>query len=484
MSHLLRLEKPGQAEEVFLLGGTRRGGRAELATVIEHPVKVRRCVEHLDLRSQQVVRSVPLSPSLGQFLLLGRLPGRAEHVVPFGFKFGGVAEQDRYRGHKHRGRLAAAAGADEPAHGLREEQRRADARRVDPDRQPGNVHAFGHHPDRDHPAVIGGGERGDLPAGRWVIGQHDHRALPGDPAQQRRVGARVLVIARDHQPGRVSHTAPDLGEPLVGRLQDPGDPLTGRVECGPPRLRDLFPGHRGAKGGGNLVAGPGPPAHLTRVGEKDHRTDHPVLQGVPVAVDVVGGASAGTVQLLVVADEWDRVGIAAERRPGQCDPAPRRIERLPDGITPRQRIAGVVDLVEDDERTPALGALPVQRRMRCHLRVRDGHAREVGGRPALGVAVRGVQRDAEPERRGRPLVLEVLGGRDHRQGGDLPAREQFGRDGQGVGGLPGPGGRVEQEIPPRHAEVLEAGRTLPHTQRTEQILPNEDMAAHATWRQR
>ena len=90
MRHLLGFEKPGQAEEVFLLGRTRRGGRAELATVVEHPVKVRRCVKYLDRRGQQVAGRVPLPLGLGQFLFLGRLTRTAEHMVSFGFKFGGV----------------------------------------------------------------------------------------------------------------------------------------------------------------------------------------------------------------------------------------------------------------------------------------------------------------------------------------------------------------------------------------------------------
>ena len=222
--------------------------------------------------------------------------------------------------------------------------------------------------------------------------------MASEAAQLRGVGAGVLVVARDDQPGRVGHAPAHLGKPFVGRLQHLADPLAGWVERGPPGLRDLLLGHRGAQGRGDLVAGPGAPAHLAGVGQEDHRPDDPVLQRVRVTVDVIGGAAPGPVQLLVIADERDRVGVAAERRAGQRDPPPGRVERLPDRVAPGHSVPGVVDLVEDDQGAAAFGALPVQRRMGGHLGVRDGHADEIGGCPALGVPVGRVQRNAEAQR--------------------------------------------------------------------------------------
>ena len=81
-------------------------------------------------------------------------------------------------------------------------------------------------------------------------------------------------------------------------------------------------------------------------------------------------------------------------------------------------------------------------------------------------------------------MLEMLGGRDHRDGRNLPAGEQLGCDGQGVGGLPGAGRSVEQEIAPWDAEVLRERFPLPGPQRTQQILPEEGVVSPATRRQR
>ena len=274
------------------------------------------------------------------------------------------------------------------------------------------------------------------------------------------------MIARDDQAGRVGHVAAHLGQPLVGGLQHPADPLPRRVERGPPGLRDLVLGHRGAQRGGDLVPGPGAPAHLAGVGQEDHRAHHAVLERGPVAVDVVRGAALAAC-FADIGDERDGVGVAAERRAGQREPAPGRVEGLLDRVAPGQRVARVVDLVEDDQRAAVLGALAVQRRVRRDLRVGDGHPGEVRTGPALGVAVSGVDGDAEPAGRLRPLMLEVLGGRDDGERGDLAPGEQFGRDGEGVGGLAGPGRGDQEEVTSGQAEVLVIRVLLPPAQITE-----------------
>ncbi len=73
---LVRFEQAGQAEEVLLLGRTRRGGRAELAAVVQHPVEVRGGVEGLEGRARlERVRglALPLRP---------RRAGPASEVSP------------------------------------------------------------------------------------------------------------------------------------------------------------------------------------------------------------------------------------------------------------------------------------------------------------------------------------------------------------------------------------------------------------------
>ena len=192
-------------------------------------------------------------------------------MVSFGLEFGGVGQQHGHRREEHRRGLPPLPGPDEPADRLGEEQGGGHAGRVHADGQPRDVHALGNHPHRDHPAVARGREGGDLLARGLVVGQHHHGTFAGQPAQKRSVSPRVLVVARDDQAARVGHAAADLGQSLVGGLEHPADPLPRRIQSGPPGLRDLVLGHRRAQGGGDLVAGPGAPAHLAGVGQEDHR---------------------------------------------------------------------------------------------------------------------------------------------------------------------------------------------------------------------
>src|SRR5260370_297365 len=122
-------------------------------------------------------------------------------------------------------------------------------------------------------------------------------------------------------------------------------------------------------------------------------SDSTVLQGGTVAVDVVRGAALAAAWLVEVGDERDRVRVAAERRAGQREPAPRRVERLLHRVSPGQRVARVVDLVEDDQRAPVFRALPVQCRVRGDRGVGDGDPSEVVPGSALAVPLPPVDRD-------------------------------------------------------------------------------------------
>ena len=333
--------RPGRPRKSSSSGEPGRGRGAELAAVEQDPVEVDGRVEGLEGGLVEQVGRIPLALGLGEFAHLGLLAGAGgKHVVPFGLEFGGEPEQDRHRGQEHRGGLAPPAGPDEPAHGLGEVQGGGHAGGVHADGQSRDVHALGDHPDGDHPALVRGGERGDLLGRRRVVGQHHDGAAPGQAAQQRGIGPRVGVITRDDQAGGVGHGPADLGQPLVGGFQYPADPLPRRVERGPPGLRDLVPGHRRAQGGGDLVPGPGAPAHLAGVGQEDHRAHHTVLERGPVAVHVVRGAALAAARFVGVGDERDGAGVAAERRAGQREPAPGRIE-------------GLLDRVPQDSASPA-----------------------------------------------------------------------------------------------------------------------------------
>jgi hypothetical protein len=130
-----------------------------------------------------------------------------------------------------------------------------------------------------------------------------------------------------------------------------------------------------------------------------------------------------------------------------------------------------MDLVEDHQRAPVLGALTMQYWVRGHLRVGHRDAVEVGTRLALRVGVLGVDRDPEPQSRLRPLMLEVLSGRDDGQPGNLTPREKFGSDRQGVGGLACAWRRYQQEIAARRTKILVVGVFLPATETYQQVIP-------------
>ena len=124
------------------------------------------------------------------------------------------------------------------------------------------------------------------------------------------------------------------------------------------------------------------------------------------------------------------------------------LERLADAVAPRQRVAGVVDLVEDHQgrRAPRCGA-------RCSSGLRGD--RGVGDRDAVVVVRRaaplelenaGSMLDADPAGGVGPLRLEVLGGGDHGDRADDAAVEQLGGDPQGEGRLAGARGGDGEEV--------------------------------------
>lgn len=74
-------------------------------------------------------------------------------------------------------------------------------------------------------------------------------------------------------------------------------------------------------------------------------------------------------------------------------------------------------------------------------------------------------------RRVRPLVLQVLGRRDYRECGDLPARQQFGSDGERERCLPCAGRRDQKEVTRVCPEVGLVGLFLPCAQSKELLWP-------------
>jgi hypothetical protein len=150
---------------------------------------------------------------------------------------------------------------------------------------------------------------------------------------------------------------------------------------------------------------------------------------------VVCAAAQAAVGVGEVVDERDRVVVAAERGAGEGEPAGGAVEGLLHAVAPRAGVTGVVHLVEDHQGAAVVRARAVQQRVGRHARVGDGDAPVVRRRGSRGVAELRVDRDADPRRRLRPLVLEVLGGGDDGDRVDHPVVQQFRGDPQRERGL-------------------------------------------------
>ena len=167
----------------------------------------------------------------------------------------------------------------------------------------------------------------------------------------------------------------------------------------------------------------------------------------------------------VVSDERDRRVVAAEGRAGQGQPPRGRLEGLGDRVPPAQRVAGVVDLVEDDERPGVLGAGPVVEDAGRDAGVGDDDAVVLAAAaPPTAPAQAGVELDADLGGGPGPLGLEVLGGTHDDDAPDRTGAEQFGGHPQGEGRLAGSGGRHGEEVARRRRGVEVEGGALPGAQ--------------------
>ena len=231
----------------------------------------------------------------------------------------------------------------------------------------------------------------------------------------------------------------------------------GRRQRGAPGLGDGVLGHRFAEPGGDLVARLGAPAHVPAVGQEDDRPHDVVAQRVAVAVGVVGDRAPDPVGVLGVLHERDGVGVGAERRAGQREPAGGRLERLEARLAPGLGVAGVVDLVQDHQGLALLAPVAVQHRPDADARVGDRDAVVLLRDRAR--AVLRVELDADPGRRLRPLLLQVLGRGDDGDLLDDVVVQQVRGEGQREGRLAGARGRHRQEVP-RLARDIRVQRAL------------------------
>ena len=246
---------------------------------------------------------------------------------------------------------------------------------------------------------------------------------------------------------------------------DVRDPGAGRVQGGAPgRVLQGAGGALAEVGREHLAGRVHPPAGPGVRGE-DHRSDDSVGQGLAVAVGVVGLADHLAGSGRAVGHERDPlVRVRAERRPGQAEPAAGRVEGLVDGVAPRVRVPGVVDLVQDDQGPLSLGPDPVQQRPRRHLRVRGDVAVRAVPDPAAPVGHVRVEEQAHPYRRVGPLGPQVVGRRDHDDPVDHPGGPQPGGQGEPEGRLAGAGRGGHQEVVGCFGLVLLDGLGLPGAQ--------------------
>ena len=264
-------------------------------------------------------------------LLVGLGLRRRHDVVALLLHGGGQRQQRAHGGEEDRRRLVRRAGAHDAADGLGEEQRRPVGGHPRQDGGPRDVDALGDHPHADGDAGRPGGEPLDLLRGLRVVGEDQLGGLAGHPADDLGVGAGVVLVAGEDQPRGVGHAVlAQVGDPVVHRGDDVRHPLALGVQRGPPGLHLDRPGAGLRQRGGDDLAGGVPPARGAGVGGEDDRPDDGVGQRLLVAVGVVGAADQPDAALAVVAlegvllvpDEGDAlVGLGAERRPGEAQPA-------------------------------------------------------------------------------------------------------------------------------------------------------------------
>ena len=191
-------------------------------------------------------------------------------MVAFELHLAGEIQKGKDGGDEHRRSLPAPTHTNKTTDRLCEEQRSRRVRRIHPHTQARNVHALGHHADRDHPLVIAFTESINAVG---VIGKNHRRRTSRDVAQMTGVGAGLSLIRCDDQAASVRDLSTHLLEAQIGGAQNRRDPLAFRVEGGPPRLLHHVFREGLTQAGAHLIARVRPPGHLPRIRHEEHRTD-------------------------------------------------------------------------------------------------------------------------------------------------------------------------------------------------------------------
>lgn len=285
--------------------------------------------------------------------------------------------------------------------------------------------------------------------------------------QQFGIIAGALLIGGDHQPARVGHAGgaflPQAG---VGGAQHRGNPVAGRVQRGTPGACGVLGAQRLAEARGVFLARTVAPVRLAGVREEHHRPHHAVGERLGVTVGMVGARTREPTLVGFIGDERDLTVVAAERGTGQRESSGGIAISLGGRVTPGLGVARMVDLIENHQGLAVLGAHPMPGRMRGDLRVGDHDTVVVAGGAARRVGESRIQRDADPVRGLRPLMLQVLGRRDDGDLVDGAVGEQLCGDPQCEGGLTRAGGGHREKVPRLGRQIFRQCATLPRTQRT------------------
>ena len=189
-----------------------------------------------------------------------------------------------------------------------------------------------------------------------------------------------------------------------------------------------------------------------------------ILERRAVAVGVVRLGAADTVVVDLVSDERNRGGIGTERGAGQRHAAGRVVEGLAQAVAPGKRVAGVVNLVKNNEGFRRLGVARVQLRLIRHLRVGQRHALVVAADGHVRVLKVRVNRNTDLRGGVRPLLLQVVGRRHNDELAHRAAVEEFLGEGEREGGFTRAGGCHGHEVAGVLFEVLLHGLGLPGSQ--------------------
>ena len=162
-----------------------------------------------------------------------------------------------------------------------------------------------------------------------------------------------------------------------------------------------------------------------------------VFESGTVSIRVVGAGSADPFVVFFVVDKRDGCGIGAERGAGQGEASSGVVESLPQSVSPRERVTGVMNLVKNNQSFVVLSVTGVQLRLIRHLGVGKCHPLILAAHMNVGIFKIRVDRYAYLSGGIRPLLFQVVGGRYHGELTHHTAAKKFTSQSEGKSGFTG-----------------------------------------------